>query len=99
MAKCKIRDKNIRLHEDNYKKLQNRMHYLKTFNPANEVKIMIDEYERENEPRVFKKVFVKLEVIKLKFLKGCKSSIDLDACHLKDIYKNIFLCTIILDGA
>ncbi|KAF2320691.1 hypothetical protein GH714_030072 [Hevea brasiliensis] len=52
----------------------------------------------DDDPLVFKRIFIMFEVVKQGFLCGCKPFIGLDGCHLKGPYDGIFLCAIALDG-
>lgn len=68
------------------------------YDPGTVVKIQLEIRLSDEDPRVFKRIYIMFDAIKQGFLIGCKPFIDLDGYHLKGPYGGIFWTTVCLDG-
>ena len=60
--------------------------------------VVIDEVSRDNNPPIFKMIYISYEVCKVAFYSGLRPFIGFDGCHLKGPFHGILLVAIGLDA-
>ncbi|XP_043687582.1 uncharacterized protein LOC122638800 [Telopea speciosissima] len=105
-AKWIVNEETDENHARTYKKLENYGFMVKKRNPGTEYVI---EYQNANiygedqhgvimaNPQ-FKRLFICFDACRKGFLKGCRSFIGLDGCHLKEVYGGVLVSAISIDG-
>lgn len=85
---------------ESFKKLKY-LHYFQMFNPRTMIKIQAETRQSDDDPTVFKRIFVLFDAIRKCFLEACRPLIRVDGCDgcdLKSPYGGTFLSAIVIDG-
>ena len=84
-------------HGDSYGKLPTYAHLVNETNQGSIVKIHYQMGPMEVVPS-FKRIFVGFSALKQGFMRGCRSFLGFDGCHLKGPFGEVFLTGVGLDG-
>ena len=97
-AKARARLQNEGSHRDSYKILEEYVKELQRHNPGTFVKFQFGDRLSDNDPKVFKRMFLSFKPIIDGFKAGCRPFIGVDGCHLKGPFGGVLLSAISLDG-
>lgn len=73
------------------------MHAILNFNPSLTITIDRDWLGGGQNP-YFKRFFVMFDANRIGFFEGCRQFISLNSCHLKGLYKGVYLPAVSLDA-